>query len=89
MPFKSEAQRRWMHVNEPEMADRWEEHTPKGKKLPERVKKKKKTESIIARIDAVLEGELPIRSSVVTSAFDLQLGLVLNKIGVEGDINDT
>ncbi len=24
MPFKSEKQRKWMHVNEPEMADRWE-----------------------------------------------------------------
>lgn len=25
MPFKSEKQRRWMHANEPEMADEWEE----------------------------------------------------------------
>lgn len=40
MPFKSEAQRRWMHANEPEMADEWEKETPKGK-LPERVKRKK------------------------------------------------
>ena len=24
MPFKSEKQRRWMHVNEPEMAKKWE-----------------------------------------------------------------
>jgi len=24
MPFKSEKQRRWMHANEPEMADKWE-----------------------------------------------------------------
>lgn len=36
MPFVSQAQRRWMHANEPEMAKRWEEHTPKGRKLPER-----------------------------------------------------
>jgi len=42
MPFKSDAQRRWMYANEPEMAKRWEEHTPKGKDLPERVGKKKK-----------------------------------------------
>lgn len=39
MPFKSEAQRGWMYANEPEMAKRWEKHTPKGKKLPGHVKK--------------------------------------------------
>lgn len=42
MPFKSEAQRRWMYENKPEMAREWEKHTPKGKKLPKRVKRKKK-----------------------------------------------
>ena len=37
MPFKSKAQRRWMYANKPEMAKRWQKHTPKNKKLPERV----------------------------------------------------
>jgi len=37
MPFKSQAQRAWMYANHPEMAKRWEKHTPKGKKLPEHV----------------------------------------------------
>jgi len=41
MPFKSSAQRRWMFSQEPAMAKRWAKETPKGKKLPERVKKKK------------------------------------------------
>jgi len=41
MPFKSKAQRKWMFANEVDMAKRWEEHTPKGKKLPEKVKKNK------------------------------------------------
>lgn len=65
MPFKSEAQRRWMHANEPEMADEWEEHTPKGKKLPERVCKKKKSESIEIRIGNALaeSGLLPWQRS--------------------------
>jgi hypothetical protein len=35
MPFKSQAQRRWMYARHPEMAKRWEEETPKGK-LPEK-----------------------------------------------------
>jgi hypothetical protein len=38
-PFVSEAQRKWMHINKPRMAEEWEQHTPKGKKLPKHVKK--------------------------------------------------
>lgn len=37
MPFKSQQQRRWMHANDPEMASRWEDETPKGRRLPKRV----------------------------------------------------
>ncbi len=38
MPFKSKAQRRWMFANEPEMAREFADATPKGKRLPEKVK---------------------------------------------------
>ena len=41
MPFKSKAQRGWMWANRPKMARRWQAHTPKGTKLPERVRKKR------------------------------------------------
>ena len=41
MPFKSQAQRSWMYANDPKMAKKWEEHTPKDAKLPKKVKKKK------------------------------------------------
>lgn len=37
MPLKSQAQRAWMHIHHPKMADEWEKHTPKGKKLPQHV----------------------------------------------------
>ena len=37
MPMKSQAQRRALWAMDPEMAKEWERHTPKGKKLPERV----------------------------------------------------
>lgn len=40
MPIRSQAQRRWMHKNHPEMAARWEKETLKGK-LPKKVKRKK------------------------------------------------
>jgi hypothetical protein len=39
MPFVSDAQRRFMYAKHPRIAKRWEAHTPKGKDLPERVKK--------------------------------------------------
>lgn len=48
MPFESEAQRRWMYANKPEMAKRWERHTPKGAKLPAKVSKMTKTAKEIA-----------------------------------------
>jgi hypothetical protein len=41
MPFKSQAQRKWMYSNDPKMAEKWEKETPKGK-LPTKVKKKAK-----------------------------------------------
>ena len=39
MPFKSDAQRRFMFAKHPGIAKRWAAHTPKGKDLPEHVKK--------------------------------------------------
>lgn len=58
MPFRSEAQRKWMFAAQSRgevpkgTAERWAHHTPKGKKLPEHVKKHKKTASEL--LDAVL-----------------------------------
>ncbi len=42
MPFKSKAQRKFMYSQNPELAKEFEAATPKGKKLPEHVKKGKK-----------------------------------------------
>ena len=41
MPFKSIAQKQFLYANEPAVAAKFEEHTPKGKKLPKKVKKVK------------------------------------------------
>ena len=40
MPFKSEAQRRYLYAKKPSVAKKFAKHTPPGKKLPKRVKKK-------------------------------------------------
>lgn len=37
MPFKSQAQRRFMYSQHPEIAKEFESKTPKGSKLPEHV----------------------------------------------------
>ncbi len=36
MPFKSQAQRRYMYAKHPKLAKEFEAKTPKGKKLPAR-----------------------------------------------------
>jgi len=43
MPFKSKAQRAWMHSQKPELAKRWEKETPSEAALPEHAPKKGKT----------------------------------------------
>ncbi len=45
MPFKSEAQKRFMYANDPAMAARWQAHTPKNAKLPEHVGDKPKAKA--------------------------------------------
>jgi hypothetical protein len=40
MPFVSEAQKGFLYANHPDIAKKWQEHTPKGKKLPARKHKK-------------------------------------------------
>ncbi len=42
MPFASNAQRRKIYATDPKLAREFEAKTPKGKKLPEKVKKKGK-----------------------------------------------
>ena len=40
MPFKSQAQKSYLYINEPQVAKEFAAHTPKNKKLPKKVKKK-------------------------------------------------
>lgn len=42
MPFKSEAQRKYLYAKHPEVAKKFEEHTPKGKKLPAHARRNRK-----------------------------------------------
>jgi hypothetical protein len=60
MPFKSEAQRRFLHAKHPVIAKRWEAHTPKGKDLPEHVAKKKSPREKAAGFDDVGAGMLSL-----------------------------
>ena len=42
MPFKSQAQKKFLYANKPSIAKEFEEKTAKGLKLPKKLKKKKK-----------------------------------------------
>ena len=44
MPFKSQAQRAYMHIHHPRIAAEFEDKTPKGKKLPQHVPGSETTE---------------------------------------------
>ena len=48
MPFKSQAQRKWMHANKPEMAKQWEDETPSGR-LPTRLNSRSKSKTKISQ----------------------------------------
>jgi len=41
MPFKSQKQKAYLYAKKPKIAGEFAKKTPKGKKLPVRVKKKK------------------------------------------------
>lgn len=70
-PFKSAAQRRWMHWKKPKMAEEWEEHTPAGKKLPEHVSKHElqqylKAPTLVRRLRLLLRTRLtPLERVIV------------------------
>ena len=42
MPFKSGAQRAYLFATNPKVAEKFAKETPKGKKLPKHIKKKRK-----------------------------------------------
>lgn len=48
MPFKSQAQRRWMYANKPEMAKQWEDETPPGR-LPARLNSRSTSKTKISQ----------------------------------------
>lgn len=48
MPFKSEAQRKFMYKNHPEIAERWTKEGSSTAQLPERIHPKKKKKSKFA-----------------------------------------
>ena len=48
MPFRSQAQRAYMHKNLPEIAEKWEKETISGT-LPKRIHPKEKTPSLLTQ----------------------------------------
>lgn len=51
MPFLSKAQRRYFYARLPDLAEKWEGHTRKGKRLPER---KRKPKRVVGNVNPLL-----------------------------------
>ena len=49
MPFKSEAQRRYLYAKEPAVAEKFAAETPKGTKLPDHVRKMNGMKAIVKK----------------------------------------
>jgi hypothetical protein len=54
MPLKSEAQRKYMYANKPDLATKWQRESGAKSQLPERASKKKKKSSSL--LDAYVAG---------------------------------
>lgn len=55
MPMKSQAQRAYLHIHEPDVADEFEKATPKGKKLPKHVREMPHLDSDHGPVDLRIE----------------------------------
>jgi hypothetical protein len=93
MPMESAAQRRWMWATHPEMAERWEKETPKGKKLPEHKKKKfgdgfKKHAVTDLPNEANIEASWPLQLYVPGSTLEKETGQPQKKSTRTGVLNE-
>lgn len=52
MPFRSEAQRRFLWMRHPEIAKRWSDEYPGKKELPKHVSEKEKYTNLSSRLDS-------------------------------------
>ena len=50
MPFKSDAQRKFMYAKHPGIAKRWSSESPEQGKLPEHVKKQAKRAAVLSKM---------------------------------------
>lgn len=76
-PFVSKAQRAYLYANHPDIAAEFEKHTPKGKKLPRRVKNRKLAAN--ARNPLRLD---PTRTITLRRAFATQLRKAFSELKV-------
>lgn len=56
MPMRSQAQRAFLHINKPDIAKKFEAHTPPGAKLPKRVRHSIREKTMDSEIHKHLSG---------------------------------
>ncbi len=80
MPFASNAQRKYLFAKEPEVAKEFAAATPKGKKLPEHVKKKEAS----AMLSQILKRNLKVAEMDTPAKEPGDSALKSGKVPVEG-----
>lgn len=78
MPFKSDAQRKFMYARHPGIAKRWQKHTPEGD-LPEHVEKKG---SIMTAYDFGVSVAMNKSAAPVAPGFFQAIGQAIQRLGV-------
>ena len=72
-----------MHKNKPAMAKRWEKETPKGAKLPTKVKRKAKRKSDIMEDKKTSKKDVDVKKAVKPKTVMKMIGGRMREIEVE------
>ena len=73
MPFKSEKQRKWMHINKPEMAKKWE------KKEQKKMKREMRVKNLIKKLVREIRSEEKLSEVKKETAIDVARRVVKTK----------
>lgn len=81
MPFKSKSQQRFMFAKHPKMAKRWAHETDDIKALPEKVKEKKASMTLLANVTVAMNAfELSTEGREKTGMHSITIGSFLNEL---------
>jgi hypothetical protein len=79
MPFISQQQRKYMYSQNPKLADKFEKETPKGKKLPKKVKNEQ-IEGSLGDVYAVQKPYSDCKMNSLVTPFNPMMGIPMDQM---------